>query len=325
MDRGQSPPGGGIHPLLARQLRRLGIPDLSGVPSAEAWALALERISATYLQAEQDRYLLERSLDLSSQEMQELMRNLAAERDRLESDLRKVLNVQQSIHPKLRSAAGLQWAVRSAPLEQVTGDYFDVQLTPGGCWIGIGDVAGHGLTAGMLMIMLQSVIAALIKRSPEVLPADLLPTVNAVMFENIRDRLDLDDHATLTLLRWERHGVLHFAGAHEDIILLRGSEAACEALPTPGTWTGLARSVESITRSSSVGLDPGDLVVLYTDGVIDARDATGAPFGLAGLCAAVAAARARPVEEILAHAWQAMPHQPGGLRDDATLSVFRVV
>jgi len=84
-----------LHRVLRRQLRRLGIKDPSVAPSPEEWAKFLARVSRTYAGNEEDRYLLERSLDISSQEMQELYEQLrkasesriAAERDRLESIL----------------------------------------------------------------------------------------------------------------------------------------------------------------------------------------------------------------------------------------------
>ncbi len=84
-----------VHRQLLRQLRRLGISGLEAVPSAEAWHALLTTVSRTYASAEEDRYLMERSLDLSSREMQALYENLrqasetrlAAERDRLQSVL----------------------------------------------------------------------------------------------------------------------------------------------------------------------------------------------------------------------------------------------
>ena len=84
-----------LHRLLVRQLRRLGISEPGAVPGPEAWQQLLQTVSRTYASAEEDRYLLERSLDLSSREMQALNENLrqasetslAAERDRSASVL----------------------------------------------------------------------------------------------------------------------------------------------------------------------------------------------------------------------------------------------
>ncbi|MCA9717125.1 MAG: response regulator [Myxococcales bacterium] len=84
-----------LHRVLKRQLRRVGVRDPATPPSAESWADLLTRISRTYAGNEEDRYLLERSLDISSHEMQELYEQLrrasesriGAERDRLASVL----------------------------------------------------------------------------------------------------------------------------------------------------------------------------------------------------------------------------------------------
>ena len=84
---------GDIHPTLARQLRRLGIKDAAQPPSEAAWRGLLEVVTRAYASGEEDRYLLERSLDISSREMEELYESLrrssetrvAAERDRLSS------------------------------------------------------------------------------------------------------------------------------------------------------------------------------------------------------------------------------------------------
>jgi diguanylate cyclase (GGDEF)-like protein/PAS domain S-box-containing protein len=73
------------HPLLVRQLERLGLADGGVAPSAEQWRQFLQRVARAYQEADQDRYLLERSQDLASAEMTELYRALAAEKAQLES------------------------------------------------------------------------------------------------------------------------------------------------------------------------------------------------------------------------------------------------
>src|ERR1700694_5027690 len=73
-----------MHSLLARQLKKAGLTDLVSGPAREAWLAALlDRVNRSYTEADQERYLLERSLSISSREMQELSGNLSAERDRL--------------------------------------------------------------------------------------------------------------------------------------------------------------------------------------------------------------------------------------------------
>jgi diguanylate cyclase (GGDEF)-like protein/PAS domain S-box-containing protein len=74
-----------LHPLLLRQLRKAGLDTDAPPGGAAAWAQVLERVSRAYREAEQDRYLLERSQDISSQEHAELTRQLETSRSRLES------------------------------------------------------------------------------------------------------------------------------------------------------------------------------------------------------------------------------------------------
>jgi diguanylate cyclase (GGDEF)-like protein/PAS domain S-box-containing protein len=79
-----------MHSLLTRQLKKAGLSDLAVRPEAEAWLALLGRVSQSYTEADQERYLLERSLNISSREMQELSGNLRAERDRMTAILRSL-------------------------------------------------------------------------------------------------------------------------------------------------------------------------------------------------------------------------------------------
>ncbi len=87
-----------MHPLLKRQLNRLGLDDASAPPSLATWQQLLERVSRSYLESDQGRELLERSIALSAKEMQELNEQLrrtsesqlAEERDKLQTVLRSM-------------------------------------------------------------------------------------------------------------------------------------------------------------------------------------------------------------------------------------------
>src|SRR5258708_38428193 len=80
-----------MHPLLTRQLKKAGLSELaSPQPEPDMWQALLGRVSQSYAEADQERYLLERSLNISSREMQELSGNLRAERDRLSAILRSL-------------------------------------------------------------------------------------------------------------------------------------------------------------------------------------------------------------------------------------------
>ena len=198
--------------------------------------------------------------------------------------------IQTSILPRERAAPGLELDARMQPASEVGGDYYDILPVADGCWLGIGDVAGHGLTAGLVMLMVQSLIAVLVQERPDARPSQLIPALNAMLYKNIRDRLAQDEHVTLTLLRVFVDGRVFFAGAHEDIVICRAESGACELVETPGTWLGVVPDVGPGMPDSQLQLRPGDLMLLYSDGVTEAMNAARQQYGLQRLSAALAAA-----------------------------------
>ncbi|MFO0984062.1 MAG: response regulator [Planctomycetota bacterium] len=92
----------GLHPLLARQLKRVGVEDVSALPDRDAWAELLDRVTKAYLDADQDRYTLERSLDISSREMQELHTRLSEQNDQLQAVLRAMADGLCWVDPAAR-------------------------------------------------------------------------------------------------------------------------------------------------------------------------------------------------------------------------------
>lgn len=243
-------------------------------------------------------------------------------KERLEREMEIAQRIQTSILPRSFDVRGLEIAARMLPASEVGGDYYDILPVENGCWIGIGDVAGHGVTAGLEMLMVQSIVAALVNEKPGAMPSQLVTVLNAVMFENVRNRLGQDEYVTLTLLR-HRDGTLTFAGAHEDIVLLRKKEEACTTVRTPGTWIGGMREITPFTNNSRIELEAGDLVVLYSDGVTEAKNAQREMFGVERLCRVIEATRDRPVETIRDAIVDAVTVWQLAQDDDITVVVMR--
>ncbi|MDB4945373.1 MAG: uncharacterized protein JWP97_4907 [Labilithrix sp.] len=198
---------------------------------------------------------------------------IADREERLQSELKVAAGLQMSILPRDPAVPGLEIAAYMEPTTEVGGDYYDVIPTADGCWIGVGDVSGHGLGAGVVMLMLQSCIASLVRAQPDASPARVACLVNEVLFDNIRNRMKRRDHATLSILRLTHDGVVRLAGAHEDILVWRAASRTVERVETPGTWVGAVRSIEPATEETRFELAPGDTMVLYTDGITEARRA----------------------------------------------------
>jgi phosphoserine phosphatase RsbU/P len=267
--------------------------------------------------AEQARLLEER-----------LRREAALEREAALAPLRREVEIarqiQTSILPATHEVKGLQIAAKMVPASEVGGDYYDVRATADGCWIGIGDVAGHGLAAGLVMLMIQSGTSALVTHNPDALPHQILPALNQMLWENLRHRMGRDDHATLTMLRFFVDGRLTHAGAHEDIIVC-SSAGEIHTVRTHGTWLGVRPDISHELESRTLRLADGDLVVLYTDGIPEMRRKHEC-FGMPRLIAEVEKRHTQPVEAILDGIMQAAMDYGGGRpQDDATLIVLRYV
>src|SRR5204862_5388354 len=137
---------------------------------------------------------------------------------RLEDELRMATRIQTGILPKTTRASGLQIAATMIPATEVGGDYFDILPFDGGCWLGIGDVAGHGLPTGVVMLMIQSVVAATIHTRPDASAGAVWHAVNSVLYENLK-RLQQKEDATLSRISDDYSSKLPLAAAHEALMI----------------------------------------------------------------------------------------------------------
>ena len=246
-----------------------------------------------------------------------------AEKKRLESELQIAAHIQTAILPRDPQIEGLEWAARMVPAAEVGGDYYDVFPFEGGCWIGIGDVAGHGLPAGLVMLMIQSVVYALVQNDPSASPARIVRELNSVLFENVRKRLQQTEHATFSLIRYEKSGRLVHAGAHEDIVVCRAKTGRCELWTTAGPWIGAVRTLGPTLVDTAAQLEHGDLVVLYTDGLVEARNDKGELFGPERLAETVELLRAETVTTICDRLLASVQRWSSVVEDDITVVVLR--
>lgn len=255
----------------------------------------------------------------------ESSRSVMAQNLRLEQEFEIANQIQTSILPRTFEVPGLEIGAVMLPASEVGGDYYDVRQCAGGSWIGIGDVAGHGLTAGLSMLMIQSLLAALTQAAPEASPSAIVITLNQLLYDNIRNRMQLHQHATLTLLRHHSNGRIVFAGAHEELLLCPATTGRCEPLETPGTWLAALPDVSDVTVDSEITLAPGDLLVLYTDGVTEAASPAGEMLGVERICQEIERVRQQSTTAVrdalvgMVRSWT----NGAPLEDDVTLVVIR--
>jgi serine phosphatase RsbU (regulator of sigma subunit) len=248
---------------------------------------------------------------------------VAFRHEQLQREMTLAQRIQTAILPRTLRAPALDISASMRTAAEVGGDYYDVLPVHDGCWIGIGDVAGHGLDAGLVMLMIQASVAALVREDPDVTPRRAVSTINRVLYENLSERLGRPSHATMVLARFRNDGRVVFAGAHEDVIVCRAKTRRCEILETPGAWIGGVEDIEAATPDTTLQLEEGDVMLLFTDGVTEAKNAAGDMFGLERLCAALERACQEPVDRIRKGIFEAVALWTTRRDDDMSVVVAR--
>ena len=264
------------------------------------------------------------AMDKMAKEIDE-SRQALAEQERLAREMEIAARIQTSILPRNIAVNGLEITARMMTATEVGGDYYDVLTVDKGCWIAVGDASGHGLTAGLVMMMVQTGVATLVRSNPEAHPKDVLKTLNRVLFENVHDRLEAERHMTLSLLRYDGGGKLTVAGAHMDAICWRAASQTIEMLTTKGTFLAITDDIDHVNVEQEWSLAPGDLMILLTDGVTEAENAAGTPFGYEGVVDVVEPRATKPVVAIQNALFEAVTKHSPTLADDCTIMVLRYV
>lgn len=258
-----------------------------------------------------------------SKEAQKLLLEGAVRQARQDEELEIAKRMQGALVPESPHLENLEIAAITAPADDVGGDYYDVRPTSFGGWIAIGDVSGHGLNAGLIMLMLQSAMATVQHALPETSPGQALSIVNRTIYKNVAERLKRSEYVTTNLLRYEHNGAVTFAGGHQYIVLCR-SDGSITRVQTPGPWLGITESMPNAPDYQIV-LGRGDLMVLYTDGIIEARDSQGCLFEMERLCAAIQDNHRRSVAEIRDAVMSRVRSFMHEQEDDMTLLVMRYI
>jgi PAS domain S-box-containing protein len=262
----------------------------------------------------------------ANQEITSLNQCLETENLRMSAELAVTRQLQCMILPKereLKQIRDLDIAGFMEPAEEVAGDYYDVLQQDGHVIIGIGDVAGHGLESGVLMLMVQTAIRTL-QNSSAIDPKQFLNILNYTIHGNLQ-RMNCDKSLTLMLIDY-REGRLLISGQHEELLVVR-SQGTVERINTLdlGVPLGLEVNITQFFNQIEVQLQAGDGIVLYTDGITEARNAAKQEYGVQRLCRVVGEHWQRSTDEICQAVIQDHRSYLEGTKvtDDMTLLVLK--
>ena len=203
--------------------------------------------------------------------------------------------------------------------DEVGGDFYDVFETGRGNWaVVLGDVCGKGAGAAVVTALARYIIRAEAVRTPY--PSAVLAALHEALVRHYPDQCCTALYLAIDPTRGGAHVTVASGGHH--LPLVRRATGAMEYVGEPGTILGMLDLPRII--DARVVLHPGDTIVLYTDGVVEARNAAGF-FDDEGLEAVVGGSRDEPAQDLAeAIARAAIDFQPTAPRDDIAVVVIRV-
>lgn len=234
-------------------------------------------------------------------------------------------SIQTSVLPRVFDLPGYDISAIMLPADEVGGDFYEFRRTDGGAWLGVGDVTGHGVTSGLIMMMAQSMFTQLCaQKNGHVTPSQFISLLNKAMFYNLHSRLDQDKFMTMVVARIDGEGRMTFAGAHTDLLIYRAATGEVERIATDGLWLGVADDIAPVTADQSVTLARGDVALFHTDGVTEARNKHGECFDMERLTEHLARMhQARAADIVAGIADAAWGWWAGTPKDDVSLMAVK--
>jgi serine phosphatase RsbU (regulator of sigma subunit)/pSer/pThr/pTyr-binding forkhead associated (FHA) protein len=244
----------------------------------------------------------------------------SAEKARLEQDLQLAAEIQRALLPQAHQSGGhFEIAAASIPCRAIGGDFYDYFNLPGGAFgFALGDVAGKGPSAALLTAMIQGIFASQVNRAASA--AALMTSVNeGLIHRSIRSRFATCVYGALT-----EDGRLTYCNAGHNPPILIGRQGV-KLLETGGLILGMFP--QAVYEQETLVLDPGDVLVMYTDGVTEALNPAGEEFGERGVHACLEAnRRCLPVELLDRLLSEVRSFVAGAAQhDDVTALVMRYV
>lgn len=249
------------------------------------------------------------------------------ENERIRKEMEIAGEIQENLLPRRSPRLdGVDLAGRCVSAKRLGGDAYDFfEMPDGKLGVVVADVSGHSVGSAILMSFVRGVLRteALRTRSP----AKLLEAVNRLLYE---DLCASEQFLTMSYFTYDaRKSLLTYSCAgHPPAVLLKGERRAGPVLiQAEGMAIGLVPAADFEERQ--IRFHPGDVLALYTDGVLDARDTRGEPFGLDRFVSALGKARGRWSAEILESVFDSVRMHLAGpdpwarQQDDATVVIFQ--
>jgi len=226
-----------------------------------------------------------------------------AEKERLQSEIEIAATIQRNLLPKEGPQfRGVSFSAHFEPTASIGGDYYDVfNIDKTRLAVAIGDVSGHGLSTGLVMAMVKAAITTLVEEGAE--ETSLFTRLNELVFRSTERRAFMT--LAFTIFDLERGTIRHTNAGHlYPYVLRKGSSLV--SIECPSLPLGVRSAI--VTHTEEIKLEEGDAIVYLSDGIVEAQNSDGDPFGFDQL------------EELLA---QQSERSPSVIRDAILNAVAR--
>jgi len=221
-------------------------------------------IKSTYLLKEREKLLTD--IKVKNKELNRALKSIYGE-------IELTRKIQTSILPKNYNIEGYKIFGYMKPAKEVGGDYFDViRADKNNYWVNIGDVSGHGIDAGMIMLMLQTSVMTQILSNKNITPANLTIEANKLIYYNCRDRLRRESYITSCFIKFNDAGEFTYSGAHLEILIYRNKTKTVDVLETSGFWLGILPDITKYIDENKFTLEKNDVLLTFTDGIVESFD-----------------------------------------------------
>lgn len=243
--------------------------------------------------------------------------------ERMKRDFELAQEIQRSLLPKeAPTLEGVDLAGNCVTAKNVGGDYYDYVIKEGeSVSILVGDVTGHDLGSALLMSTARATLLAAVSESDN--PGVVLKHANRILYPDLtRSNLLISLFAARLDLRTRE--LLFANGGHNPPLLLRATSDRPERLDADGLILGVEEDVKYEVGTRKLG--KGDMVLFYTDGIVEARSSRGEILGEERLCRFIAKHRHRPAQSIVDALFEDADKFISGVRikDDITLVVLKI-
>ncbi len=245
---------------------------------------------------------------------------VAVEKGRMESELRTAHNIQLSLLPRTEpELPGYDMAAAWHSALEVAGDFYDfIRLDAEHVGVVIADVSDKGVPAALFMAVARSLIRgnAVVSASP----VETLATANRLILSDARSNMFVTVYYAIFGPRGHAVGV---NAGHNRPLIYRAATDTIEFLPRGGLALGWFEEIP--LEPVEIKLEPGDVMVFYTDGITEAENSLRVPFGQERLAQAVREAAGLPAKAILNHIDRSVKEFVGDMPpfDDSTMVVVR--